>query len=156
MPNLYESPSGFLANIPGAESLAGGALSAAGGGGIPWAMIIPILGSLFEGLFSESEEDKRQREMIELDQMMRQMGMGKYSWREKQSQQLSPVVLQAIINNMKRMGNWGYPSGMGIDWSFLQQALPNMGAIRPGGLGGGLDGGEAIKRAVTPGLLRRP
>ncbi len=57
-----------------------GAGAAGAAGGLPWNIILPILATLIPGLLSggrDEEEADRFLQQRELDQMMRQQGMGK-------------------------------------------------------------------------------
>ena len=138
---------------PGLVGGMGAAAAGAAGGGLPWHIILPILGSLLPGIGGGRDEDEAEAFLKEqeLDRMMRRQGLGKYSWREKQSQQLSPVVLKALINQMQRMGNWGYPEGMGLDFSFLQEGMGGGAGAPRLATGGGVGGA----RTITPGMLGR-
>lgn len=146
MAGIWESPGGFLSKIPGAEALAGGA--AAGLAGIPWSVIIPIGISALSSFFSESEGDKRDREMFELQQALRQFGLGPYSWQSQRARQMDPIVAQTLIKHLARTANWGWPAGKAMDLSFLENL--NISPVsRVPAVGGG------IKRTITPRMLAR-
>jgi hypothetical protein len=59
---------------------------------------------------------------------------------------LDRVTAQAVLNNMKRTSNLGYPGGQGMDTSFIDEFLKGMGSLPPinwagtGSVGGSLPG----------------
>lgn len=123
------------AGAAGSAAMAG---LAAAGGGTPLSLILPIAFSLLNGLgiFGGGEdpelEYRRNRTQGQLDSVLRQMiGQGKH-W-NAQAMGLSPVVLQAVMNNYRRMANFGHPEGMQMDLSFLDDLFSG-GVMNPGGI----------------------
>lgn len=132
----YESPFGDIRRLGGspggigpAGSLAAGA--AAGIAGVPWSIIIPIAISLLGDLFGK-EEDPLTGAM-DLKRQMDILGF-KEPYRSPYLAGADRTMYQALLNQMKRTANWGWPAGMGMDTSFIEDALaqfvPGPGGIR--------------------------
>jgi len=43
--------------------------------------------------------------------------------------EVDPVIAKALMANLGRTSNWGWPEGQGINTDFITQALSNMGNI---------------------------
>ena len=126
--------------LPGISGLVGSAA------GMPWSIILPLVTTLLGGLFGggQSKED----ELKEILKALEGAGFQK----PYQSQTLStmdPTIAQALLNNYSRYANWGFPEGMGMDTSFIEDALAQ---ITQGGNAGGL-GPSMGSGGVTPGRL---
>ena len=100
-------------------------------GGIPLSIIIPIAISLLSGLFGKKEDP-----LSEAMDLKRQMGIlgFKEPYQSPYIAGADRTMYQALLNQMKRTSNWGWPAGMGMDTSFIEDALaqfvPGPGGIR--------------------------
>jgi hypothetical protein len=116
----------FFSNLP--ETAAGATGAAGAATANPLLMLLPALFSLLQnsGLFGGNDEDEKLNELL---------AMMKPTQRMYQSPNLSkvdPVVMQALMNQMRRSANWGWPEGMGMDTGFIPQNLSGLsGTIRP-------------------------
>lgn len=104
----------------------GGLLSGLGSAGLP--MIIALLGSIFGG--EEDEELEMYKRMQMMKKMMGGMGM-QPPYQSPHLSQLDPVVAQALMNNMGRYANFGFPEGMQMPAGFLDN-LPSFMAGQGG------------------------
>jgi len=135
-----------LSLIPGLGSLFGnaGKMAAGAGAGIPMSIALPVLFSFLSssGLFGGGEDEyekwKREKEQQKLLQLMKpQYPAGAYQVNPAMFQGVNSAAYQAVLNHLKRMTNFGYPEGMGIDTSFIDEILSNMPAsMSYGGYGG--------------------
>ncbi|MEW6455105.1 MAG: hypothetical protein AB1410_00120 [Acidobacteriota bacterium] len=80
--------------------------------------LIKSASSLLAGLFG-SIEAKKQRKWEEAQRR-------KYIYRSPFIEKLDPIMMQALLQQYKRMGNWGYPEGMTMDFSFLDNLLKEL------------------------------
>ena len=117
---------------------AAGAGAAAGTSALPWSILIPILMSFLGSIF-EKEKDPLE-EAMNLKSQMGILGF-KPPYQSPYAKGLDPVVLQALMAQLGRTANWGWPGGMGMDTSFIEEALGKIGAGRFG--------------ASLPGAIRR-
>jgi len=117
---------------------AAGAGAAAGTSALPWSILIPILMSFLGSMF-EKEKDPLE-EAMNLKSQMGILGF-KPPYQSPYAKGLDPVVLQALMAQLGRTANWGWPGGMGMDTSFIEEALGKIGAGRFG--------------ASLPGAIRR-
>jgi len=117
---------------------AAGAGAAAGTSALPWLIFIPILMSFLGSIF-EKEKDPLE-EAMNLKSQMGILGF-KPPYQSPYAKGLDPVVLQALMAQLGRTANWGWPGGMGMDTSFIEEALGKIGAGRFG--------------ASLPGAIRR-
>ena len=109
------------------RTLATGAGAAAGAAaGLPWSIIIPVglslLGSLLSG---KSEEEKRQEELYNQILPYLSRNLAYQTALQSRISGILPIVQQAILNQIKRTYNWGWPEGKGIDLDFLESLLSN-------------------------------
>lgn len=121
---------GMALNAPvGAGGLLSGLFGGKGGeGGLGSAalpLIIALLGSIFGG--EEDEELEMYERMQMMKKMMGTMGM-KPPYQSPNLPQLDATVMQALMNNMSRYANFGFPEGMQMDTGFLS----NFGGIPAG------------------------
>jgi len=111
---------------------AAGAAGAAGTGGLSlsWELLIPIVYSLLSssGLLGGGQPsfDDRMDNARELQLLLRQLGIDK-GYQSPYTGTMDKTVMQAVLNNMQRLGNWGWPSGMSMDTSYLSNALGDIG-----------------------------
>ena len=123
---VYESPWGDIRDV--ASPFAEG----------NWTFLIPILLSFLGSMF-EKEKDPLE-EAMNLKSQMGILGF-KPPYQSPYAKGLDPVVLQALMAQLGRTANWGWPGGMGMDTSFIEEALGKIGAGRFG--------------ASLPGAIRR-
>ena len=118
--------------IAGLANLGAGAAGAAAGGGLPWKIILPIALSFFSSQFGGGEDPEVQAILDRLEmqknmQMFQQMGM-RPPYQSPHIAGLDKVSIQAILNQLGRSGNWGWPEGKGMDMSFIEDLLGNIGS----------------------------
>ncbi|HEC60734.1 MAG TPA: hypothetical protein ENI27_00590 [bacterium] len=123
-----ESPFGDLRQFQLSDLFKGegaGGLGAAGGAeagtqGIPWAIIIPIAMSLIGEI--AGKKDDPLSDALDLQKQMSMFGM-KPPYQSPYTGSADKTVFQMLLNQMKRSANFGWPEGMGIDTSFITDAL---------------------------------
>ena len=144
-PGRFESPwgdlsepGGFLQNLFGGGG--GGGLgpagtaagAAAGVAGMPWAIIIPIAMSLIGEIFGKKDDPLS--DALDMQKQMAMLGM-KPPYQSPYTGAADKAGFQMLLNQMKRTANWGWPEGMGIDTSFITDALgENFPGTTPGGI----------------------
>jgi len=136
----------FLA--PGTQSYLGGLSS--GGGGLDallaqlgpkwWQYLIgpgsAVLMDLFESIFGG--EEKRKREALErqiqeyLPMIKPRYPMGDYQIQPGLLHGMNETTITAILNHLKRMGNFGMPQGMQMDTGFLDAFLAQLPGLASG------------------------
>jgi len=93
---------------------------------LPYAL--PIIFSFLQskGLFGRTQEDINRENQERLFRALGEAGQTIRSYMPDPGmlQGLNRVVLQALLNNMSRYANWGFPAGMQIDTSFLERFIP--------------------------------
>jgi len=104
-----------------------GAGAAAAGGGFP-TMLIPILFSLLQssGLFGGGDEDnevERIREEGRQRRLLAQMRPQGSYYQSPYLPQIDRTTAMALLNQLKRSANWGWPEGQGMDLSWLEDIL---------------------------------
>lgn len=113
------------AGASGAASL--GAL-AAGGGGTPWSVILPILWSLLSssGIFGGSDPyDDLEENLLRSQQLQRRFGG--YTPSKERVKGVDDATLYALFNQMSRGMNWGWPADKQIDLGPLQDIWSRLG-----------------------------
>ena len=158
--NPFWSFGGSVPGISGASTGAAGAATAGGAGaaaataGIPWAIIIPIALSIL-GSILEEEKDPLEEAM----NLKKQMGILGFQqpYQSPYLKTLDPTVAKALLAQLGRTSNWGWPAGMGMDTSFIEEALRNIGtAGLPGSIRQGQSGvSSGLPGQITPGQLGR-
>jgi len=129
----------------GLANTAGTAAAGAAGGGLPWKIMLPMLLSFFSSGFLGGGNDPEVQailDKLEMDKKMqsfRQMGLNP-PYQSPNLAGLDEVTLQAILNQMNRSKNWGWPGGKQLDMSFIGDLLGN--------LGGGSGGTRTIRRGL--------
>jgi hypothetical protein len=113
---------------PWGELGVAGAAGAAGG--FPWTIVAPLILSLLQTLFKKSPT----QEAEDLKKQMAVLGL-QTPYQSPYASTVDPVVLKALLAQLNRTSNWGWPAGKGIDTSFIQEALKNVGNINPLGTG---------------------
>ena len=119
--------------LSGLFNTAGTAATGAAGaaaGGLPWGILLPIALSFFTSLFGENEEDKKREDALEMQKLLQQMGLNQ-PYQSPYLPGMDKVSVKAILNQLGRSGNWGWPEGKGMDMSFIQDLLgdiPNLSA----------------------------
>jgi hypothetical protein len=136
--NPFWSFGGSVPGVSGASTGAAGAGATAATAGLPWAIIIPIALSILGSIFEEEKDPLE--EAVNLKKQMGILGF-KPPYQSPYAKGLDPVVLQALMAQLGRTANWGWPGGMGMDTSFIEEALGKIGAGRFG--------------ASLPGAIRR-
>ena len=109
-----------------------GAAGAAAGGilGMPWSVIVPILLSVFGGLF-EKEEDPLE-EALTLKQQMGTLGI-QPPYQNPYLPQMSEAAMKAVLGQLQQTSGWGWPADRqppNTDW--IQEMLTSL----PTGTGG--------------------
>ena len=108
--------------------LLGTQAAGAAGGGIPtWAI---LLGIQLLGDALKKEKDPYQ-EALKFQTQMKMLGM-RPPYQSRMLPIIDPVIAQALLAQLNRTSNWGWPAGMGIDTSFIDKAMQAIGA---GGFG---------------------
>jgi len=131
--------------LPGISSLPGLQAAGAAGGGLPWKTLLPILLSFFSSGFLGGGNDPEVDAILKRLEMQKSMqglqGLGlNPPYQSPNLPQLDEVTLQAILNQMDRSKNWGWPGGKQLDMSFIGDLLGN--------LGGGSGGTRTIRRGL--------
>ncbi len=143
IPGRYQSPWGDLrAPIetpvragPGLTGAGGSALKTAGGAaggilGMPWSVIIPILLSVFGGLFEKKEDPLE--EALTLKQQMGTLGI-EPPYQNPYLPQMSEAAFKAVMGQLQQTSGWGWPADRqppNTDW------IMEMLASAPTGTGG--------------------
>lgn len=93
---------------------------------IPWNVIIPIAISLLSEMFEK--EDDPLGDALTLKQQMDALGMKEPQepFRNPYLPQMSEAAFKAVLQQMQRTENWGWPEGQGQDMSWLQDMLANV------------------------------
>ena len=121
--------------MPGSMMAAGAA--GAGEAGLSFSSILPylpIILSVLGELFKKSPEE----EARDLQKQLEALGL-KAPYQSPYLQKLDPVIAQALLAQLKRTSNWGWPAGMGMDTGFIEEALKNIltpQKLITGGFGG--------------------
>ena len=131
--------------LSGLFNTAGTAAAGAAGGGLPWKIMLPMLLSLFSSGFLGGGNDPEVDAILKKLEMQKSMqglqGLGlNPPYQSPNLPQLDEVTLQAILNQMNRSKNWGWPGGKGLDMSFIENLL--------GDLGTGSGGNRTIRRGL--------
>jgi hypothetical protein len=125
--NYLETPGGSLINSPSSLLLDSMTTSTQA---FPWGLVlslgIPLLKDLLGG--EDDEEAQMFEKGMQMKNLLGMLGM-KQPYQSPFTKAADQAVFNYLIQNMKRTGNWGWPSGMGIDLSFLDQ-LPGLGGGR--------------------------
>ena len=143
----YESRWGDLRDV-GASAIGG----AAGG---PWSWLIPILVALIPSLFGGEEDEEREamKRAAEAKRIAEGMGLTP-PYQSPYLPGIDKTVMQALLNNLQRTSNWGWPAGKQMDTSFIEQALSSLPSLPQ--LGTGAGGGSMSPFKIGRGQLRRP
>lgn len=131
---------GAGAGAAGAGALGGaGAAAGAAGGlfGVPWSIAIPILFSVLgaTGIFGGgNEEEEAMKRALTMKQQMGSLGLNlQPPYQSPYMPQIDEATFRALINQMKRTSNWGWPAGMEMDTSWIDTLLGQGLAKRPWG-----------------------
>lgn len=140
-PGRFESPwgdlrepGGFLKDLfgGGGGAAEGAAGAAAGVAGMPWAIIIPIAMSLIGEIFGKKDDPLS--DAMDMKKQMAMLGMNP-PYQSPYTASADKTMYQMLLNQMKRSANWGWPEGMGIDTSFITDALEqNFPGVTPEGI----------------------
>ena len=101
--------------MPG-PSLFGG--EGEGGASFPWSIILSLLPSFLTDLFGKSEEEQMRDKALQAQSLLKTLGM-KPPYQSPYTGKADSALIQLILGRLGKMGDWGYPEGMGIDMSFL-------------------------------------
>lgn len=126
VPGLSNAGNIALGQTPTAATGAGGGTTETEG--FPWAIVIPIVVSLLQTMFKKSPS----QEAEDLKKQMAILGL-QTPYQSPYMSTIDPTVLKALLAQLGRTSNWGWPAGKGIDTSFIQEALANVGNINPQG-----------------------
>lgn len=94
----------------------------------PLSILVPLGFQLLGGLFGgDDEEEQRMMEQQRFDRMYALLKnlIGGQAQTRALTDAANPAVLQALLNNMNRYSNWGWPEGMQVDNSMLSNLLKN-------------------------------
>jgi hypothetical protein len=97
-----------------------GGAAAGGLGGLPWNIILPIAISFFSSILGGG--DDKQEKALEMQKILEELGMEK-PYRSPNLAGLDRATLQAVLNQMNRSSNWGWPGGKQMDTSFITDLL---------------------------------
>ena len=123
-----------------------GIMTTAGAGGLSFSSILPYLPIVLSVLGEMFKKEKNPiEEALDLQRQMSALGI-KPPYQSQFPKQLDPVVARALLAQLKRTSNWGWPAGMGMDTGFIEEALKNIGTggvrrRQTGGVLGGILGG---------------
>lgn len=98
--------------------------------GLPWNIMLPIVISFFTSLLSGEEDELTKA--LEMQQNLGTLGL-EPPYRSPFLAGLDRTTLQAILNQMGRSANWGWPAGKRMDLSFIEDFLadiPNLATRR--------------------------
>ena len=109
--------------LGGGKLLGGAAAAGAGIAGMPWSIIVPILLSIFGGLFEKSPEKRAQ----EMQGTLGTLGL-EPPFQNPYLPQMSEAAFKAALSQMGRTQNWGWPAGKQMDTSWIQDMI---GQIQP-------------------------
>lgn len=108
-----------------------GAAAGTAGAGMPLSIIIPVIISLLSDIFGK--DDDPLTGAMDLKSQMDILGF-KEPYRSPYIAGADRTMYQALLNQLKRTSNWGWPEGMGMDTGFIEEALmpltPGPGGIR--------------------------
>ena len=144
----------FSPTVPGISGAAGAGTAGLGAAGLSFSSILPylpivlsVLGELF------TKEKNPIEEALDLQRQMSALGI-KQPYQSQYPKQLDPVVARALLAQLKRTSNWGWPAGMGMDTSFIEEALKRLGA---GGLPGKIRSidGQGINSVIPSSSISR-
>ena len=148
-------PNGLIGGATGgigAGATGAAAAAALGAAGLSFSSILPylpIILSVFGELFKKSPEE----EARDFQRQMLALGF-KPPYQSQFPKQLDPVIVRALLTQLKRTSNWGWPAGMGMDTSFIEEALKRLGA---GGLPGKIRSidGQGINSVIPSSSISR-
>jgi len=127
LPAAASTVAGTGAAAAGAGAIGAGAAGAAGAGGLlsgaNWSVILPVLMSIFGGLFEKKEEDPLTQANNMLG-MMKRLGI-QTPYQNPYLPQMGEAAFRGSLGQLGRTANWGWPEGMGIDMSWIQDMLAN-------------------------------
>ena len=96
----------------------------------PW-VILPIALTLLQTIFKKTAT----QEAEDLKKQMAVLGL-QTPYQSPYMSTVDPVVVKALLAQLGRTSNWGWPAGKQMDTSFIQDAL---GSIGTGALGGSVN-----------------
>jgi len=99
--------------------MAGVPIAAAAATKIPWNILLPIALSFVGGLFGKDENEEMMERGMGMQQLLRGMGM-RAPYQSPFTKSADTAVFNYILQNLQRYGNFGFPSGMQMDLSFLE------------------------------------
>jgi len=77
------------------------------------------LPSLLQDIFGQGEDEEMMDRTRQAQQMMRMLGM-KQPYQSPYAGKADSSLIQLILGRLGKMGDWGYPEGMGMDMSFME------------------------------------
>jgi hypothetical protein len=119
--NFLETPSGALINSPSSllmDSLTTSTQS------FPWGLVLAVAPSILEAIFGKSEEEKMLDKAQQMKNILNQLGL-KPPYQSPFTGTGDRAFAQALFNRLSKMGNWGWPQGMGSDFSFFSDFMNN-------------------------------
>jgi len=110
--------------------------AAEAGSGFPWALVLALAPSVLKGIFGgKSEEEEMWDRASQAKRMMKMLGIDQ-PYQSRMTGTVDRALAQALFSRMSKMGNWGWPEGMGVDFSFFEDLL---GGMSPGGISSGIN-----------------
>ena len=122
---------GLLPGMGTLEQATGGLAEegTAAAAGFPWA-ILPVVVSLLQTIFKKTPT----QEAEDLKKQLAILGL-QTPYQSPYMSTMDPVVVKALLAQLGRTSNWGWPAGKQMDTSFIQDALANIRNINPLGTG---------------------
>jgi len=128
---MSDGLAGLLPGMGTLEQATGGLAAggeAAGAAAFPWA-ILPVVLSLLQAIIKKTPT----QEAEDLKKQLAILGL-QTPYQSPYMSTMDPVVVKALLAQLGRTSNWGWPAGKQMDTSFIQDALANVKNINP--LGG--------------------
>ena len=111
---------GLLPGMGTLEQATGGLAAggeAAGAAAFPWA-ILPVVLSLLQTIFKKTSTQKAE----DFKKQMAILGL-QTPYQSPYMSTMDPVVVKALLAQLGRTSNWGWPAGKQMDTSFTEDAL---------------------------------
>ncbi|MCD6194277.1 MAG: hypothetical protein J7L26_12570 [Candidatus Aminicenantes bacterium] len=118
--------------LPGSRDLSSifGLTASAAGLPIPLSLLLAVGIPLISSLFEEDEEQKMLDRAMQMRNLMRLLGI-RQPYQSPFLPSADRAFYQMLLQNLKRYANWGYPSGMGIDTSWIEDLIKGIGSTSP-------------------------
>lgn len=100
--------------------------AAAASGGFPWSLVLPMgisfIGDIIDSIFGKSEEEKMYDRAMQAQNILRSMGM-RPPYQSQLTGTVDKALAKALFSRMSKVGGWGWPEDMGVDFSFFEDLL---------------------------------